>query len=299
MADLIAGGIPAASTAAEKIAAFHGRQSRFASVMQATDLWLPGGFLCLVVLTCFLFPLFGTLPDPTRSNPLEANLPLFSPGHPLGTDPIGFDVFSRLIYGGQLSMKVGLGAALIGLVTGGTAGVIAGYFGGWVDSVLSRLLDIFLAFPSLVLAMTIATYLGQSVINVIWAISFFSIPAFARLARASTQRLREQTFVTAARLCGTRSGRLILGHIVPNVLPELLTYALLTVAHAVLIEASLSFLGLGVRPPAPSWGTMIAIGQQNIYTNQSLLLIPSLALLFTMMSLNVLGDALRARWVAR
>lgn len=196
-------------------------------------------------------------------------------------------------------MQVGLGAALIGLITGGTIGIVAGYYGGSLDTVISRLLDIFLAFPSLVLAMTIATYLGQSVINVIWAISFFSVPAFARLARASTQRLREQTFITAARLGGTRSGRLIVGHVVPNVLPELLTYALLSVAHAVLIEASLSFLGLGVRPPTPSWGTMIAIGQQNIYDNLSLLFIPSLALLLTVMSLNVLGDALRARWVSR
>jgi peptide/nickel transport system permease protein len=299
VADGIPLAIPAATSPAETVERLHGRQSRLARIAGAADLWLPGGFLALIVLTCFVFPLFGTLPDPTAANPLAANLPLFTPGHLLGTDPIGFDVFSRLIHGGRLSIEVGLGAALIGLLTGGTAGVVAGYYGGRIDAVVSRILDIFLAFPSLVLAMTIATYLGQSVINVIWAISFFSIPAFARLARASTQRLREQTFITAARLCGTRSGRLIVGHIVPNVLPELITYALLSVAHAVLIEASLSFLGLGVRPPAPSWGTMIAIGQQNIYTNQSLLLIPSLALLFTMMSLNVLGDALRARWVAR
>ena len=299
MADVIPGGIPAASTIPAPIASIHDRQSRLAIVGQAADVWVPAGFLILVVLICFFFPLFGTLLDPTKSDPIAANLPLFSPGHILGTDPIGFDTLSRLIYGGRLSMQVGLGAAFLGLMIGGTLGIIAGYYGGWLDTVLSRFLDIFLAFPSLVLAMTIATYLGQSVINVIWAISFFSIPAFARLARASAQRQREQTFVTAARLCGTRSPRLILGHIVPNVLPELFTYALISVAHAVLIEAALSFLGLGVRPPAPSWGTMIAIGQQNIYTNQTLLLVPSLALLFTIMSLNVLGDALRARWVAR
>jgi len=282
-----------------RVEAIHAKRSRAATIVQNIDVWLPATFLCLLVITAFLFPLLGTLPNPTASNPLEASLPLLTPGHLLGTDPVGFDVLSRLIYGARLSMEVGLGAAFIGLVTGGSVGVVAGYRGGALDTVVSRLLDILLAFPSLVLAMTIATYLGTSVINVIWAISFFSVPAFARLARASTQRLREQTFITAARLGGTRSIRLILGHIVPNVLPELLTYALLSVAHAVLIEASLSFLGLGVRPPTPSWGTMIAIGQQNIYDNVSLLFIPSLALLLTVMSLNVLGDALRAQWVAR
>ncbi len=295
MADTAAAGIPLSSTV-ERV---HARQSRLSAILHSVDIWLPAAYLIFLVLGAFVFPLLGTLPDPTTSNPMEANLPLFSPGHFLGTDPIGFDVFSRLVYGAQLSMEVGLGATFVGLVIGATVGVVAGYFGGWLDIVVSRVLDILLAFPSLVLAMTVATYLGQSVINVIWAISFFSVPAFARLSRATAQRLREQTFVTAARLSGTRPIKLMIGHIVPNVIPELFTYALLSVAHAVLIEASLSFLGLGVRPPAPTWGTMISVGQQNIYTNQSLLLIPSIALLITMMALNVLGDALRAKWVSR
>jgi peptide/nickel transport system permease protein len=159
-----------------------------------------------------------------------------------------------------------------------------------------RILDMFLAFPSLVLALMIATYLGPSEIHVIWAISFFAVPAFARLARASTLRLREQPFIVAARLSGTRQWRILVRHIAPNIFPQLLTFSFLGVAVSIIVEAALDFLGLGVPAPNPSWGRMIANGQTFLASSPYLVLVPSAFLFVTVVSLNLTGDALRTRW---
>jgi peptide/nickel transport system permease protein len=165
--------------------------------------------------------------------------------------------------------------------------------------VIMRVLDVFIAFPSLVLALAIAEYLGPGELNVIWALSFFSVPAFARLARAQTLRLRESNFILAARLSGTRSGRVIFAHIIPNVISQLVTFSFLGVSITIILEASLSFLGLGVRLPNPSWGDMISQGQEYLSSNPDLVLIPSAFLFATVVALNVLGDGLRARWGQR
>jgi peptide/nickel transport system permease protein len=161
-----------------------------------------------------------------------------------------------------------------------------------------RVLEILLAFPALVLAIIVSTSLGPRELHVIWAISFFSIPAFARLARASTLRIREYTFIGAAQLAGSSDGRILFRHIAPNVFPQLMTYGLLGVGIAIIVEAALSFLGLGVPPPGPSWGNMIAVSQQNLTTAPDLLIIPAAFLFATVLSLNLVGDALRARWAA-
>jgi peptide/nickel transport system permease protein len=142
----------------------------------------------------------------------------------------------------------------------------------------------------------VANVLGPSELHVIWAISFFSVPAFGRLARASTLRLREHTFVVASKMLGTPSWRILVRHIVPNIFPQLMTFALLGVSIAIIVEAALSFLGLGVPPPGPSWGNMISYGQQNITTQPDLVIIPSAFLFATVMALNLMGDALRTRW---
>lgn len=269
---------------------------RLRRIGRALEFWVPAGFLIVLALACFVWPEIYSLPDPIKGNLADISLPVGSPGHILGTDPLGNDILSRLLYGGRVSLIVGVGSALIGMVVGGALGITAAYKGGWVDTVITRGLDMFLAFPSLVLAMTVATYLGPSVLNVTLAISFFSVPAFARLARATTQRLVGQNFVTAAKLGGAGDTRVMLRHITPNVVPGLLTYSLLYVSIAIIIEASLSFLGLGIRPPNPTWGNMIQVGQQNIYTDPALLLIPSALLFVTVLALNLLGDAVRARW---
>ncbi len=262
-------------------------------------IWLPAGFLVLLAAACFLWPLVYPVPKPTGGSILSAGLPPLSPGHIFGTDPVGNDILSRILYGGQISFEVGFGVTAIGLVAGGLLGMAAGYWGGAADAGIMRLLDVLIAFPALVLALAIAEGLGASELHVIWALSFFSVPAFGRIARGATIALRAQTFMLAARLAGTRGWRMILRHIVPNIMPQLMTFSLLGIGVAMILEGALSFLGLGIPQPEPSWGSMIAYGQQTISASPDLVLIPSAFLFATVVSLNVLGDALRERWGIR
>jgi peptide/nickel transport system permease protein len=272
--------------------------SRRRRISAHLELWLPLGFLILMAAACFLWPLIHTIPNPVRGNLGEIDLPPLSPHHLFGTDPLGNDVFSRILYGGRVSLEVGFGTALIGIVVGGGLGMYAASKGGLIDTVVMRVFDTLLAFPSLVLAIVVATYLGPSELHVIWAISFFSIPAFARIARANTLRLRERTFVIASKMAGMKDWRILVLHLAPNVLSVLMTFGLLGVAISIIVEASLSFLGLGVPPPGPSWGNMIATGQANMTSLPDLIIIPSAFLFATVLALNLSGDALRARWGA-
>jgi peptide/nickel transport system permease protein len=260
------------------------------------DLWVPCVILGALVVGCFILPLTGVVPDPAAGDLTQTLRPPLSPGHVLGTDTIGRDVMSRILYGGRTSIEVGLAVNAIGIVAGGLIGMFAGFRRGVLDSVIMRVLDVMLAFPALILTIVIATYLGASELNVIWAISFFSIPAYARLARAVTLKMREQVYIDAARMSGRSDRAILLRHIAPNVLPQLGTYSLLQVGIVVMIEATLSFLGAGVGPSQASWGTMIATGQTYLSTNPSLVLVPSAFLFVTVVSLNLLGDGLRSRY---
>jgi len=262
-------------------------------------IWLPAGFLVLLGAACFGWPLVYPVPKPTGGSILNSGLPPLSPGHIFGTDPVGNDIFSRILHGGQVSFEVGLGVTAIGLLIGGLLGMAAGYWGGAVDTVVMRVLDVLIAFPALVLALAIAEGLGPSELHVIWALSFFSVPAFGRIARGGTIALRGQTFMLAARLSGTKGWRIISRHVIPNIAPQLMTFSLLGVGVAMILEGALSFLGLGIPLPEPSWGSMIAYGQQTISASPDLVLIPSAFLFATVVSLNVLGDALRERWGVR
>jgi peptide/nickel transport system permease protein len=257
---------------------------------------IPAGVLVLIFGLCFLLPLFGAVPKPTGGDILEANLPLFSEGHFLGTDQVGNDTWSRLLYGGRSSLEIALAVQLIGIIGGGLLGALAGYRGGLFDTVVTRMLDVLIAFPALVLALAIAQGLGPSKLNTIWALSFFSVPAFARISRAATLRLRERPFILAARLSGTGSLRILVRHVAPNILPQLVTFGLLGMGIIVILEGALSFLGLGVPPPDPSWGNMIAEGQTVISAEPRFVLLPSAFLFVTVLAFNLLGDALRARW---
>jgi peptide/nickel transport system permease protein len=248
------------------------------------------------VLACYFGPAVFSLPDPLAQELNDVNLPLFSHRHLLGTDNLGRDTLSRLLYGGRTSIEIGIAANVIGIVIGGLIGVISGYLGGVTDTLIARAIDVLVAFPSLVLLLVVASTLGPSETNVILAIGFFSIPAFARLARAATMRLRGLTYISAARLGGQKDSVVMARHIVPNVLPQLLTYSVLHVGIVIVIEASLSFLGVGVPPPAPSWGTMISNGQLYLSTDPQLLLVPSVALVVTVLLFNLVGDAVRQRW---
>lgn len=260
---------------------------------------IPRGFLILMIGLCFVWPVIYTIPHPTGGSVLNANLGVFSKGHIFGTDSVGNDIFSRLLYGGRVSLEVGVATQVIGLAVGGLLGMIAGYSRGVLEAVMMRVLDVLIAFPSLVLALAIADGLGPSEWHVIWAISFFSVPAFARITRAATLRLRDQTFMVAAGMMGTARWRILLRHLLPNMITQLATFALLGAGVSIILEGALSFLSLGIPAPGASWGNMIATGENTLSVQPSLVLIPSLFLLATVAALNILGDGVRRRWGAR
>jgi len=291
--------LPDLLVAAEKAPADSARaraQAGWDPLGRSLRLWVPAGFLILLAAACFLWPQVYPVPKPVGGSVLNAGLPPLSPGHIFGTDPVGNDVFSRILYGGQVSFEVGFAVTAIGLAVGGSLGVTAGYWGGTVDAIISRVLDVLIAFPALVLALAIAEGLGPSELHVIWALSVFSIPATGRIARSATLALREQAFMLAARLSGTRGPRILLRHVIPNIVPQLMTFSLLGFGVVIILEGALSYLGLGIPLPEASWGSMIAQGQQTLTASPDLVLIPSAFLFATVMSLNLVGDALRERW---
>jgi peptide/nickel transport system permease protein len=262
-------------------------------------IWIPAGMVALIVAACFLGPLLFDLPKPIGGDVLNSYLPSGSPGHPLGTDGNGNDTLSRVLYGGRASLLIAAAVNLLGLLVGGTLGALSGQLGGAVDTTIMRLLDVLIAFPSLVLTLAVAQALGPSMRNTILALAFFSIPAFARVARAAVLRLRSLPFMAAADLCGTPRWRVLFRHLAPNIAPQVITFGMLGMGIVIIIEGALSFLGLGIPRPNPSWGNMIADGQQSLSATPGLVLWPSLALLITVLSFNLLGENLRARWSGR
>lgn len=269
----------------------------FLSVPQLTlpslSILLPAFVLAAIVMSAIIGPFFT--PDPTVNALRDSGLGIGSPGHVLGTDALGRDVLARVLHGARVSLFVGVVAVALCLLIGGALGVVAGFRGGWLDTGIMRLMDMILAFPGLVLALTIAAYLGPSLRNVIIAVTAFRIPAYARLARAVTLSLREREFVWGSKLMGAGDLQIMVRHILPNLVSPLLAYGLLSVGIAIIVEASLSFLGLGVRPPQPTWGIMIAEGRGDLEQSPHAVLVPGGFLFATILSLNMLADAVRAR----
>jgi len=276
-----------------------GPATRDGSWLRSLEIAIPGAILVVLLFFCFIWPLVYPVPKPVGGSLTTVNLPLWAKGHILGTDLVGNDVMSRILYGGRVSFEVAAAVQAIGLVVGGLIGLVAAYRGGWTDAVLMRILDVFIAFPSLVLVIAIADSLGPSETHVIWALSAFSIPAFGRLARAAALRLCDQPFVVAARLSGSRSWRIMFGHLVPNVIPQLLTFSLLGAGLVMILEGALDFLGYGIPQPTASWGNMIATGETVISVDPRYVIVPSIFLLVTVICLNLFGDGLRARWGVR
>jgi peptide/nickel transport system permease protein len=260
---------------------------------------VPTAMIALVVLLCFLGPIVLPIPQPIGGNVLNADLPSFSPGHLLGTDGNGNDILSRILYGGRNSLIVAVAVNAIGMLVGGTFGALSAYAGGATDTWIMRAFDVFIAFPSLVLILAVAQSLGASLTNAILALSFFSIPAVARVSRAATLTLCEQPFINAAKLCGTPSWRVLIRHIAPNIAPQLITFGMLGMGLIIILEGALSFLGLGIPPPSPSWGNMISEGQASLSATPMRVIWPSLILFITVLSFNLLADSLRARWSSR
>jgi peptide/nickel transport system permease protein len=236
--------------------------------------------------------------DPIR-NDLLARLapPMWMEGgsarHPLGTDTLGRDVVSRLLYGARVSLLVGFAAVLVAGVVGVALGLVAGYYSGRLDDLLMRLGDVQLAFPVLVLAIAVLSVLGASLGNVIIVLGLTGWVTYARIARAETLSLRHREFVEGARALGARDAAILWRHILPNVLPPITVVATFSVARTIIAEASLSFLGLGIPPPAPSWGAMLDEGRNYLTTGWWLALFPGVAILALVLGINLVGDWLR------
>jgi peptide/nickel transport system permease protein len=216
-----------------------------------------------------------------------------SPDHPLGTDELGRDILSRTVYAARISMQVALIAVAVGLVGGTVIGVMAAYFGGWVDLVLMRLMELLFSFPAILLAVILMASLGTSALNAMIAIGIIFIPGFARLARASTNTVLRQSYIDAARCLGMGDLRIMASEILPNILAPSLVEAAVAVAYAVLLESALSFLGLGAQPPEPSWGNMLSTGRGFMEQAPWLGIVPGLAMFLCVLGFNLLGDGLR------
>jgi peptide/nickel transport system permease protein len=250
-----------------------------------------GAALVVVALMTAVFAPLLAPQDPTVQV-LEERLEPPSMKHPLGQDELGRDVLSRLIYGARVSVSVGLAVVLLAGLVGTLIGAVSGFVGGRVDAALMRLTDTFLAFPGILLAIALVAVLGPALRHVVLALVSIGWVGYARLVRGQVLQIREQEFVLAAKAAGVPATRVLTRHVLPNVLPTLMVQASLGMAGAILAEASLSFLGLGIQPPTPSWGAMINAGRSHLLDAPHLALFPGLAILMTVMGLNFLGDAL-------
>lgn len=248
-----------------------------------------------VVIAIIVIAIFAPVFAP--HDPIEQDLLLRleppSSSHLFGTDSYGRDILSRIIYGFRISLLIGVVSVGIGVVIGVALGIVGGYYGGWVDTVVGRLIDTMLAFPFLLFALFVVAVLGQSLMNVMIAVGIATSPRFARLARGDTLSVKEQTFVSAARSLGRPDSKIMAEHILPNIVAPIVVMASLNMGRAIIISASLSFLGLGVQPPTPTLGGILANGREFMELAPWISIFPGLAITVTVLGFNLLGDALR------
>lgn len=256
--------------------------------------------LTVIIVVCLmaLFAPWVAPYNPTAQALLNRNVPPFwmdggTLSHVLGTDQLGRDLFSRIVYGARISLFVGIATVLIQTSIGVTVGLIAGYRRGWIDTVFMRIADVWLAIPFLVLAIAVAVILGPGVLNTVLVLGLVGWVTYARVVRAEVLTVRERDFVLAARSIGTPAFRIVRQHIIPNVMASILVVATLQISRMIIAEASLSFLGLGVQPPEPAWGSMISEGRDRLGQQWWLATMPGLALLLTTLGINLLGDSMR------
>jgi peptide/nickel transport system permease protein len=249
----------------------------------------------VMVVIIFLIAILAAFLSPYAPDKTDVSLKLKPPSSPnyLGTDQLGRDILSRMLYGSRISLTVGFIAVGISIFIGILIGATAGFYGGWIDSLLMRFVDTMLCFPSFFLILTIIALLGPSIYNIMIVIGITSWEGTARFVRAEFLSLRERDYVQAAKALGVKDRRIIFRHILPNALAPVFVTATLGVASAILIEASLSFLGFGVQPPAPSWGNILTEGRTYIFDAWWLTVFPGLAILIAVLSFNLVGDGLR------
>jgi peptide/nickel transport system permease protein len=270
------------------------RVSRFAHLLQAFHYdprWWGGVVLLGFVLAALFAPIISPY-SPILYHPSIAEQgPSFA--HPLGTDDLGRDQLSRVIYGTRISLSIGVVTILIGGIIGTMLGVIAAYSKGWIDQLITIIVDALLSFPSLILALALVAALGPGIMNLAIALAVVRIPIYARIARGQTLQVAEQEYIAAAQISGTRTWRILLRHILPNIFSPLLVQATISISLAILEESVLSFLGLGAQPPTPEWGMMINEAQQYLATDPWMTIGPAMAIIVVLLCLNILGDAVR------
>jgi glutathione transport system permease protein len=251
-----------------------------------------GFFIVLLVLTAVFAPLVAPH-DPFETDySLSMMPPTFS--HPAGTDLYGRDILSRIIYGSRISLAVGFTSVFVGALVGVTLGLVSGFFGGFLDGLIMRTSDVLFAFPGILLAIAIVAILGPGLVNVVVAVSVFSMPTFARIVRGSTLALKESLYVRAANSVGASKKRLMFVHILPGTLSGVIIYFTMRIGTSIITAASLSFLGLGAQPPTPEWGAMLAESRDYIGVADHMTIFPGIAIFLTVLFFNLFGDGLRA-----
>ncbi|PYZ91660.1 diguanylate cyclase [Salipaludibacillus keqinensis] len=253
---------------------------------------MAGGILILFFMIISVIGPWFTSYDPLLPD-ISSRLQGPSAEHWFGTDHHGRDIFTRIIHGMSITLYIGFVSVAIGMVIGVFIGIIAGYYGKRTDAVLMRIMDVFLAFPGILLALGIVAVLGGSINNVIIAIAVFSIPVFARIVRGSTLSVKNLEYIDAVRALGASDARIIFRHILPNILSPIIVQATLRVATAVLTATGLSFLGLGAQPPTPEWGAMLAAGRNYMWEHPHIALFPGLAIVAVVLAFNLFGDGVR------
>lgn len=252
-------------------------------------LFVLAGLIALVLCA----PLYADYEKAIKQDIPNAFQGPFAPGHILGTDAYGRDLFTRMAFGGRISLLAGLSVVILALTAGVAVGGVAGYFGGWVDTVVMRVVDIFMAVPALLLSLAICTALGEGARNMVIALVVADIPRISRIARSSILTLRGQEFIEAAKCCGTSTFRIIVKHILPNGIGPVVVTATLTLGSAILNIASLGFLGVGINAPTPEWGTILSDNKAHIRYYPYLGMIPGIAIAISVMCVNFVGDGLR------
>jgi peptide/nickel transport system permease protein len=250
-------------------------------------LWMVLFFIIVSVFARWIAPY-----DPIAQN-IQIMLQPPSMTHLFGTDEFGRDILSRIIYGAQISLMIGIVCVLVSVIFGVGLGTLSGYFGGVIDSLIMRIMDIFMAFPSFLLALAIVSVLGPGMFNVMIAIGIFSIPTFARISRSAVISVKNKEYIEATKAMGGSNAQIIFKHVIPNSIAPIIVLSTLRIATAILTASGLSFLGMGAQPPTPEWGAMLSTGREYLRTSPHVSTIPGLAIMFMVLAFNMLGDGLR------